>query len=132
MKNLLLLSIFLLCGSSLLAKGPWSEYAESPPPPGTPASLAGVYVREAQQRNFSNCRKYMTPEYEAWLESLGGLESTLDVFINSDLEKRFAWRESTDGGTATVWIRVYVVSRGREVNVALNLVNTSSGWKLTK
>ena len=132
MKNLLFISLLLICAPSLFARGPWSEYAESPPTPGTPAALTGVYVREAAERNFATCRKYMTPEYEAWLESLGGLESSLDVFVNADLEKRFAWRETVTGNTATVWVRVFVVSRGREVNVALNLIQTSAGWKLTK
>jgi hypothetical protein len=129
--NLMLLSLFL-CATVLQAAGPWAEYAETPPPIGSPAALTGEYVKAAAQRNFDTCRLYMTPEYAQWLESLGGLESALDAFINADLGKRFAWRQSIEGNRATVWVRVHVSNRGREVNVALNLVQTTNGWKLTK
>ncbi|MEX0332451.1 MAG: hypothetical protein AB3N64_13610 [Puniceicoccaceae bacterium] len=132
MKQTILTSLLLLLASSLFATGPWSEYAETPPPDGSPAALAGAYVRDIQTGDLSTCSRYMVPEYLAWLESLGGLESALDVFINADLEKRFAWRQLVEGDVARVWVRVFVVTRGREVNVALNLINTSSGWKLTK
>jgi len=126
-------TIFMLSiATTAFANGPWSEYLEKPPQAATPAALAGVYVRAAQQRDFSECRSYMTPEYEAWLERVGGVEACLDVFVNADLQKRFAWRQTINGEKATVWIRVHVITRAREVNVALNLVRTGSGWKLTK
>jgi hypothetical protein len=117
--------------SGLFATSPWTEYAELLPTPGTPAAFVGVYVREANKLNFNECRRYMTPEYEAWLERIGGVESSLDVFVKADLNRRFAWRQAVNGDTATVWVRVYVTDRGREVNVALNLVRTDKGWMLT-
>jgi hypothetical protein len=132
-KHLLITLLAILATPlGLLAGGPWSEFWDSPPIAGSPAALACVYVQAARLGNLDECRTYMTRDYEAWLERVGGVENCLDVFINADLEKRFAWRQSLNGDTATVWIRVHVTTRGREVNVALNLVRINSRWKLTK
>ena len=122
---------FLFACLSLQATGPWTEYGEIAPAEGTPAKTATDYVILANKKDFESCRDHMTAEYEAWLERLGGLESNLEVFYNANLQKRFGWREINAGGTAIVWVRIYSVERGREVNVALNLTQTDSGWKLT-
>ena len=131
MKAYLLILFSLLIGPALLADSPWSDYATTPPPANSPADLVFTYVTMANESNFDACRQFMTPDYEAWLERVGGIESCLDVFVQADLQRRFAWRQSIDNNSATVWVRIHVNNRGREVNVALNLVQSASGWKLT-
>lgn len=132
MKTLSTLSLLFLFSTSLFGKGPWTEYAEAQPEADTAAAMATAYVIEANLKQFDNCRARMTPEYEAWLERIGGVETSLEIFIQSDLEQRFGYREVVKNETTTtIWIRVYVTPRGREVNVGLNLTLTDDGWKLT-
>lgn len=131
MKPFILLATIFLSAMNLQARGPWTEYWEVVPSAGTPAAVATTYVKLANQKDYESCRSLMTEDYEAWLERLGGIAPNLAVFANANLEKRFAWRELTDGNKATVWLRIYNVERGREVNVALNLITDGDGWKLT-
>ena len=98
----------------------------------SPEATVITYVEHANAGDFDVCVALMTPEYIAWLDRIGGYEASLEKYQDADLEKRFAYRvRPRDDERVQVRVRYYSVSRGREVNVSLNVRKTAAGWKLT-